>query len=338
MKIKFSVVGAHAAVLCAFSLTQGCLTTGTETATAPRLKAPFKHQHKGKENDVATSVQNPYVNFGNEGMIGEGPLYVPETTETTFTAVDLTPDLTPVSTTETYIIQKGDTLSQLAVSFDTTTADLVRMNNLSNPDTLYVGQELQVPAGHGNASSAAKSGATTSVAPSGQKAGMYTIKKGDTLSEIAVAAGVSIDELRRVNGIKGDKIWAGQEIAIPAGGKVPSSVKKSSATAKKSVATSTTTTKTSTTKKASDDVPFDLPPVVADTTPAETVVEEPVEGTVTTAPSVDVFDEYVLYPGETLDDVARVYMVSKEEIMKLNGITDESQVQSGTRIRIPISE
>ena len=43
----------------------------------------------------------------------------------------------------------------------------------------------------------------------------YTIQKGDNLIDIAKQSGVSVDELRKANGISGDKIKAGDKIAIP---------------------------------------------------------------------------------------------------------------------------
>lgn len=43
----------------------------------------------------------------------------------------------------------------------------------------------------------------------------YTIQKGDNLITIAKKTGVSVDELRKTNKIKGDKIAAGDNIKIP---------------------------------------------------------------------------------------------------------------------------
>jgi spore germination protein len=48
--------------------------------------------------------------------------------------------------------------------------------------------------------------------------------------------------------------------------------------------------------------------------------------------------EHVLYPGETLDDVARQYGSSQQEIMKLNNITDPSSIKPGTKLLVPIPE
>ena len=45
--------------------------------------------------------------------------------------------------------------------------------------------------------------------------GKYTVKSGDTLSEIAAANGTTVDELVRINGISDpDRIFAGQEIKL----------------------------------------------------------------------------------------------------------------------------
>ena len=62
-------------------------------------------------------------------------------------AQDETPD-TPTApaaqTTIQYTVQPGDTLSKLAKAYDTTVADLVALNNIENPDLIYVGQVLTI--------------------------------------------------------------------------------------------------------------------------------------------------------------------------------------------------
>ena len=39
-----------------------------------------------------------------------------------------------------YIVQAGDTLSSIAARFGTTVASLVSINNIANPNLIYVGQ------------------------------------------------------------------------------------------------------------------------------------------------------------------------------------------------------
>ncbi len=56
--------------------------------------------------------------------------------------------LSPASTTQnyiTYIIQQGDTLSKIALRYDTTYQTLAALNDIPNPDIIYPGQTIRVP-------------------------------------------------------------------------------------------------------------------------------------------------------------------------------------------------
>ena len=46
---------------------------------------------------------------------------------------------------------------------------------------------------------------------------VYTVSKGDTLSQIARRNQVSLAVLRKANKLKNDVIWVGQKLVIPAG-------------------------------------------------------------------------------------------------------------------------
>lgn len=45
----------------------------------------------------------------------------------------------------TYTVRRGDTLSAIARRYGTTTAELARINNISDPNRIYVGQSLKIP-------------------------------------------------------------------------------------------------------------------------------------------------------------------------------------------------
>jgi len=47
--------------------------------------------------------------------------------------------------TEKYTVRKGDTLSGIALRLGTSTTELIALNKLTNPEFIYVGQELLVP-------------------------------------------------------------------------------------------------------------------------------------------------------------------------------------------------
>lgn len=314
MKVGSAVLGLHMVAIVAFALTQGCVTPesqGSGRGAGARHKGPWKHQHKGKT--PTTQAAPAYATDFSGATDSMDDSVIIDSTD----SGSITPYVAPVAPTghtETYIVQQGDMLSKLAVRFDTTTKTLVSMNHLSNPDVLYVGQELRIPAGSlssGGSSSAPKTYSSI------KKGGEYTIQKGDTLSGIAVAAGVSLTDLRSLNNIQDDKIFEGKKIDIPSGGRVPTSTYKSK-------------------PKKTAPAPVETAPNAVDSTP--TPLAPPPVAEAGDSMSVDAVIDHVVYPGETLADIARQYSVSKSEIMRLNNISNESAIKEGQRLRIPISE
>ncbi len=67
-----------------------------------------------------------------------------------------------------YTVKAGDTLSGIAAKFGTTTEELVRLNNIKNPDLIYVGQKIILPAS-GGSSPGFRVGETVRVKQSAQK-------------------------------------------------------------------------------------------------------------------------------------------------------------------------
>lgn len=103
-----------------------------------------------------------------------------------------------------YTVVKGDTLSEIAVRYDTTVSKLVIDNNISNPNLIYPGQRLVIYKGN-----------TTNL---GNECGkvLYTIKRGDTLSEIATRYDTTVNEIATLNNISNPNlIYAGNIIRVP---------------------------------------------------------------------------------------------------------------------------
>ncbi|WP_298577619.1 LysM peptidoglycan-binding domain-containing protein [uncultured Luteimonas sp.] len=101
-----------------------------------------------------------------------------------------------------YTVRPGDTLSAIAARFGTTAQALAQSNGIRNPDLIHAGTTLRVPAGE-----AAPAPATS-----------YTIRPGDTLSEIAGRMGTTVQALAQANGIRNpDLIHAGNTLSLPAG-------------------------------------------------------------------------------------------------------------------------
>ena len=96
-----------------------------------------------------------------------------------------------------YTVVKGDTLSKIANKFNTTVAELKKINNLTT-DLLQIGQVLFIPG--------TESTPTYST---------YTVAKGDTLYGIARKYNITVDELKRLNNITSNNLYIGQQLKVP---------------------------------------------------------------------------------------------------------------------------
>ena len=94
----------------------------------------------------------------------------------------------------------GDTLSGIAKLFNTTVADIVRLNAIANPDRIYPGQRLYL-----------RVAASTPVAC----CDTYVVRRGDTLSGIAARFGTTVARLVAINQIADeDLIVIGQALTL----------------------------------------------------------------------------------------------------------------------------
>ncbi len=112
-----------------------------------------------------------------------------------------------------HIVQRGENLFRIALRYGLTTQALAAANGIANPNRVYVGQRLTIPGSSGTSPAPEPS---PEPAPSDQT---YTVKRGDTLSAIALRYGVSMWALAQANGISNPSlIYVGQVLQIPSGG------------------------------------------------------------------------------------------------------------------------
>lgn len=124
---------------------------------------------------------------------------------------------------DTITVQAGDTLSKLARANGTTVDALVKANGISNPNLIFVGQQLQTER-TANAAAPAQPAATqpAASAPAASANGTYTVKAGDTLNRIAAANGTSVAALAAANGIQNINLIAvGQVLKLSADATAP---------------------------------------------------------------------------------------------------------------------
>ena len=100
--------------------------------------------------------------------------------------------------TNTYVVQKGDSLYSIAAKLGTTVAELKKENNLTS-NTLQIGQVLRIP--------------TKEIYE--EEENVYVVKKGDTLYSIAMANNTTVDELKKANNLTSNILSTGQLLKIP---------------------------------------------------------------------------------------------------------------------------
>ena len=100
--------------------------------------------------------------------------------------------------TNTYIVQKGDSLYSIANKLGTTVSELKKENNLTS-NTLQIGEVLRIP--------------TKEIYE--EEEDVYIVQKGDTLYSIAMANNTTVDELKKANNLTSNILSTGQLLKIP---------------------------------------------------------------------------------------------------------------------------
>ena len=105
------------------------------------------------------------------------------------------------TSSNTYTVKSGDSLWKIANQYGITVNELKTLNNLTS-DNLTVGQVLKIP----NQNNSNTSSNT------------YTVKAGDSLWNIANKYGITVNELKTLNGLTSDNLSIGQVLKVPASG------------------------------------------------------------------------------------------------------------------------
>lgn len=100
----------------------------------------------------------------------------------------------------TYTVKSGDSLWSIANRFNTTVAEIKRLNNL-NTNALQVGQVLKLPTGNQNTNN--------------NQGNTYTVKSGDSLWSIARKYDTSVSELQNLNNLSSTILQVGQVLKVP---------------------------------------------------------------------------------------------------------------------------
>lgn len=131
----------------------------------------------------------------NDTLAKRGGIYLKEGSHVVMALEDYRKD-EPSNGGEYYTVKSGDTLSKIARVNNTTVDNLVKLNNIKNPNIISVGQKLILTEPYQT----------------------YKVVKGDTLSKIAMdllGNANRYPEIMGLNGLRSTAIHIGQELKIP---------------------------------------------------------------------------------------------------------------------------
>ena len=108
------------------------------------------------------------------------------------------------ASTDTYTVERGDTLWSISQAYNVTVDQLMDWNSLSS-SLIFPGEVFKVEASEQTAAVAEATQSTAST---------YTVQSGDTLYRIALNHGISLDSLMSWNGLTSHWIYPGDVLSV----------------------------------------------------------------------------------------------------------------------------
>jgi membrane-bound lytic murein transglycosylase D len=201
------------------------------------------------------------------------------------TVASAVPEPSPVQ--GVYRVKRGDTLASIARRFGVSARDLAAVNHIRNANQIRPGQVIELPGGSLTARPGDRS-----------HAGVYTVRRGDTLDSIAKKFDVDVTELLALNEIRNKNvIRVGQTIYVPGPPEPP---------AAEAAAPAAETAPEQAIAAAS---------APASAAPAQAAAPAPTS--------------YVVRRGDTLERIASRTGVAESELIALNGIRNKNRIAVG---------
>jgi LysM repeat protein len=130
---------------------------------------------------------------------------------------DTPPEMPDNDSQQSYLVQPGDSLYQIARKFNTTVAEIKAVNNLQS-DVIYVGQRLNIP-GTGSGNSGGDTAdpevpGNDSDAPYSEEGIVYFVRPGDSLYLISLKFKTTVEKIRTFNSLVNNALYVGQMLYI----------------------------------------------------------------------------------------------------------------------------
>ncbi len=148
----------------------------------------FQYTDRGRISGISGNVDRDYF---TDGILLD---------DTSAISTETTPDV--FQNTNCITVTRGETLSQIAIRYNTSYQYLAKVNNIPNPNLIFVGQKICVPFLESN-----------NINETSHK--LYIVQRGNTLTYISRLFGVSIESIVELNDIQNPNlIFTGEVLKI----------------------------------------------------------------------------------------------------------------------------
>ena len=187
-------------------------TTSNETYTVKSGDSLWKiatnHNMSVSQLKNLNKLSNDMIFVGQKLVVSEKKQSAPSQNQNK-------PSQNQVTKPSTYTVKSGDSVWKIAHECGMSMNELVSLNGIKN-NLIFPGQVLKVKAGAKaeNVSKSETSGSKNQNAASNGSSSTYTVKSGDSVWKISHEHGMSMDELKSLNGLKDNLIIPGQVLKI----------------------------------------------------------------------------------------------------------------------------
>jgi len=222
----------------------------------------------------------------------------------------------PLSSWQAYTVRPGDKLEKIAPRFGMTVANLKEANGIKGRIKVSPGVTLLVAGQQGADPVNVEPLPEQPRLPAADPERSHTVRKGETLPQIAKRYGSSVAELKRINHLRNDKIAVGSHLTLAAASK-NATAEKSSAKAEKTAKSEKTEKSEKIAKAGKNAKPEKTASKVEKT--ASTKAEK--AGAKIAGKPTPKVAHYVIRNGDTLASIAKHFNVSKDDLLRWNRIS-----------------
>jgi LysM repeat protein len=175
---------------------------------SPRPEAEAEEEVAEAEEEVAEEEAEPAEEVAEAETEAEETA-AEESEEAETAAEETTAEETTQAATmpETHTVAAGENLYRIGLKYGVSWVTLAQLNNLTNPNSIVVGQVLRLPGSNG---------AAPTPTPSPFVETTYIVRPGDNLYRIGQAYGIGWVQIAEANGlVNPNQIYVGQALKIP---------------------------------------------------------------------------------------------------------------------------